>query len=734
MTVSKFISGDRTYIEQAAEYLDARGLTIQQLPVEPYRMVDLGFYTKRKGGSEMYEPLPLEGWAFQIRKPDGGYYEDRWLLRVCNWPKEQIYQRRGGRMCVVSGNPPKFVQISPKGADLTSFISGVDELCHSKVVMFHEKFTSAALAVNLLGFPSIALSGCTNWSENGRIKDNVKYIIENMEPSAKLVVCFDGDLLNNPNVMHAASQLKGWVHSMRKDIDVIFPPVPTMPDGKNGWDDWVVMQGDDAADNWSMLLAGEGVQVTTALPLQYLVQEYQVKTKALKDKIVIEHTAANYARLLRHPIWEAYTRDTMGGVYNKNHLQGGRLTMDDMYRAYEMWLADTVFVGDGANVRSSQVKDAVRSALAHRQEPVVYSILSDLPEVSEEEAYLAAERLVTEGIRVTGPMTLEETKETIIRVYRDMVAMWSDDIHVDAQWALVLIGPSGCGKSNFPKSVANAIEQFGYSMRIGQLAKEGNKSNIDELLRQCRDCHIGVFDEYNPDDKNARIVEQNLFTLSTQRTFTQRKLHEEDNSDQVRHATVMLTTVDKNQKFIRSTRGAGERRFIILNVEGVRVGNDGKMTSNRELITQLSLTLFRYGYQRYLAGDRSGAAEFSVNHTDSYVSSSPIEVRLAQHWSRHNASFEEYLDKFKDTFLREHTGDIRFSGPQLFNLLVPPGEKTYRQEQADLINLVLECGAKDIGKSRVNTADGGEVLKDRAYAVTLSGWDAFKAALMDRLG
>ncbi|WP_263749338.1 hypothetical protein, partial [Klebsiella pneumoniae] len=50
----------------------------------------------------------------------------------------------------------------------------MDELVHSPTIMIHEKFTSAALAVKLLGVPSIALSGCWNWSRGaGTPKDGI---------------------------------------------------------------------------------------------------------------------------------------------------------------------------------------------------------------------------------------------------------------------------------------------------------------------------------------------------------------------------------------------------------------------------------------------------------------------------------------------------------------------------------------------------------------------------------
>lgn len=720
MTTSKFMTQGETYIGHAAKYLEARGLTIQDTPILPYKNVNLGFTTK--DGS----PFIPEGWAYLIRRPEGEYYEDRWLLRVENWPKEDLYQKKQGKPCLLTGAPPKFIQISAKGADCTNYISTIDELCHSNIVTWHEKTSSAALSTKLTDIPSIALSGCTNWSSEGRLRDGLESMVRLMKADAQLVVCFDGDIIENPNVMHAASQLKGWINALRKDITVHFPLVPPMAEGLNGWDDFIVAQGENAQAVLLEIFGGVGVDVISALPVQYLVSEFQVKVKVVRDKVVIMQTAENYARLLNHPMWTPYIADVDGSIYNRDNFAQGRLPRDVFYDMYEMWLADSAFGMEGEHVRGLAVKQAAKKVMTKRQESVPLLLLAQQPPVTRQQAMDAALRLSTEGIKVVGPMTKDQTAETFIRIARDMVALWSVDPYVDIQWALALVGPSGCGKSNFPKSFTACFNDWGFRPSIAQLAKEGNRSNLDELLRQCRDSLIGVFDEYNPDERSARIVEQNIFTLSTTRLSHQRRLHEEDSSEMIRRAAIMLTTVDRNKSYGRSAKGAGERRFITMEVEGVKLYGD-KMTSDRVVIKECGAILLRYGYQLFLDGETAPATEYSEAHTGDYVGAAPIVARIAGLWARQEIA--KALGNFKNTQYRKQTDDVRFSMPQMVDMLLP-GETLGRMDKGDFHTLVLDCGAEDIGKGRVNTPNG-EVMKDKAYLI--ADWDAWCIELQAKL-
>lgn len=725
MTISKFLSTDKSFLSNAAEYLDERGVTIQDLPILPYKNANIGFFTKV--GADQFSPHILEGWAFKIRDPHGEYYDDRWLLRPCNWDNNVEYYQRINKKYMRVEKPPKFVQISDKGADCINYLSTDEELCHAPLVMFHEKFTSAAIARNITGIPSIALSGCTNWSTDKRLKDSLTDIIKCMRPSAKIVVCFDGDIIENPNVMHAASQLKGWIHALRPDISVTFPNVPPMADGRNGWDDWLVDQEEFARSHFLSILEDSGVDVTTALPIAHLIAKYQVKVKVLREGIKIEQTAANYRRLLNHHLWSDYVQDVSGVIYNKEDIPSGGETLDNFAMRYETWLADTVFVGEGSGVRGTQVRQACKMELSNRTLSIPLLLLSQLPPVTLAQAQSAASRMFNDGIKVIGPMSMEQTVETMIRCARDMVALWSADPSVDVQWVLALVGPSGCGKSNFPKSFTRCLETLGYRAPIAQLEKEGPRSNMVEYVRQCRDSLVAVFDEYDPDDRCAKTVEQNIFTLSTTRLSNQRRSHEEDSTECMRRAALMLTTVDKNRNYIRSSKGAGERRFITLEVEGVRLYGD-TMTSDRDIITECALPLLVYGYQLFMEGDKRNATEFSNSTTGSYLAEAPILAKVAKRWT--NGDVVNKLSEFKKIIYREKTDDYRFSMAMIQEMLLPE-EKLGRLEVADFRGLIEELGAKHVGKSRVNTMAKQDVQKDSVYAV--DDWDKFMDDLIAKM-
>lgn len=725
MTISKFMQTDKNYLCEAAEYLDERGLTIQDLPIVPYKNANLGFFTKT--GPDQYTPHIIEGWAFQIRGPDGEIYDDRWLLRVCNWNNNVEYYQRRNKTFHKVDKPPKFVQLSEKSADCIYYMSTMEELCHAPIVMFHEKFTSSALARNVTGIPSLALSGCTNWSTDKRLKDSLTEMIKCMEPSAKIVVCFDGDIIENPNVMHAASQLKGWIHALRPDISVTFPNVPAMADGRNGWDDWLVDQAEFARSHFLSIIEDSGVDVTTALPIAHLISKYQVKVKVLKDSIHIEQTAANYRRLLQHPMWSDYVQDVGGAIYNRMDIAAGPETLEAFAMRYETWLADTVFVGEGAGVRGTQVKQACMMEMQNRILSIPLLLLSQQPPVTLAQAQAAATRMFTDGIKVTGPMSMEETVETMIRCARDMVALWSPDKTVDVQWVLALVGPSGCGKSNFPKSFTRCLEYLGYNPPIAQLEKEGPRSNMVEYVRQCRDCIVAVFDEYDPDDRCAKTVEQNIFTLSTTRVSNQRRSHAEDASECLRRAALMLTTVDKNRNYIRSAKGAGERRFITLEVQGVQMFG-GKLSSNREVITECAITLLVYGYQLFMEGSTTSATEFSVNTTHEYLSEYPILAKVAKRWT--NGDVANKLSEFKKIIYRDTTKDYRFSMPMMLDMLLPE-DRLGRLEVANFRDLLEELGAEDVGQGRVNTAAKKDVMKDKVYMV--KDFDAFLDVLIAKM-
>jgi hypothetical protein len=726
------IAAKGVYLEDLATYLEERGLTIKDIPHSTYLTVDHGYFTK---GSAIAEPTPLilEGWGFQVRNSAGGL-EPAWLLRAQNWPQGdevsllQIKRDKEGNSRLELSAPRKFKQVSPPGHEFIHWTSTMDELVHSPTIMIHEKFTSAALAVKLLGVPSIALSGCWNWSRGaGTPKDGIVELFTKLSRKTRVVVCFDGDLLQNPMIMAAASAFKGWINAYRPDLDVVFPAVPENHRGA-GWDDWVVAQGAEAESRWLAILQDEGVDITHLLPPEFLMAAFGVSLCPRgKDHVMVEQTAENFSRLLNHPVWQPYVADSLSGglqMFNRDDANDN-LGFDDFCIKYMMWLERHVYRGTGKGVSKEKVKDAVRMTMADRVVSMPIHLLERQPEVTHEQAVQAATRLVTDGLRVIGPMSFDETVETILRIMRDTVALWSDDITVDPQWVLALVGPSGCGKSNFPKSLLSCFNAWGYWPKVSQFMKEGPRATMEELLRVSRDSMFGVFDEYNPDERCARTVEQNLFTLSTTRLSDQRKLHQEQGSRLIRHSAIMLTTTDKNKSYIRSGKDTGERRFITLEVQGVKLYS-GSLTSDRAVIAECGQVLLRYGLQLWQQGYPGDATEVSRRHTSQYLGSSEGFTKLAAYWARADlvgalqmfVEDQTFKSKGKSATGATNDGRVLFSWPQLLDRLAPDNAvRLTKHEKDDLKNLCLESGMVAIGKARV-MVKGTVVMKDMAFEIT----------------
>lgn len=706
-----------SYIDQLAFYLEDRGLAVTDLPCIQSFAHDFGYARKTSDGQ--FVPFSAEGWAFQVKDQFGNIDEAAMLMRPIGLP-DTIYQRQGtgDARKYVEVEVGKFLQVSPKGHEFLHWTSTMDQMVHSPIVMLHEKFTSATLVNKVTGVPCVALSGCWNWSRGRQPKPSIAKLIRNATEKATFVVCFDGDIGSNRNVMQAAGALKGWISQARPDITVIFPRIPLDDPSKTGWDDWTKDQGDRAKEAWLDVLGAEDVDVTSLIPCAWLMADYGVSLCERNKREEVEHTSENYLRLLRHPNWSSYRVDTLGGLIFNPEDVTDRYTIDSFTTEFIMWLEAHVFRGMNSSVKEGSVRRAIDKFMAdkkrHASIPLV--LLDRQPEVTEDEAREAALRAITEGLRVTGPMTEEHTIETLLRVSRDMVALWSDDPTVDVQWALALVGPTGCGKSNFPKSFLSAFSDWGYQPTVSQFMKTGARSSLEEILRVARDAMVGVYDEYDPDESSAKQVEQNLFTLSTTRLFKQRQMREEQGTDMIRHAAVMLTTTDKNRQYIRSGKDTGERRFITFEVCGVKPYG-GIMSSDREVLKECGAVLLRYGYQLFKAGDRRSATEYSQATTSQYLGSAEILQRLGRFWAR--GDMQGALKKFMDEQWRKSNNGVdaaRFSLPQLTDALLP-GERVGRQDRADIMSFCESCGMVKVGKALVNVK-GGSVLKDLAYEVT----------------
>lgn len=720
---SRFLSETTgaVYLSEYAKYLADRGCDMADFPAVMYADKNMGLNTE-DGATFM-----VEGWAFMVRGPDGLPDPNKLHMRACNYPTGKIYMgaKKETRKLATAADLPKFIQLFKD--EFLHYTVPRAVICHAPVVMVHEKITSAMLATKYLGFPGVALSGCAGWSKGGKINKEFEFLIKNLELHAKILVCFDGDVAYKHGIQEAARGLKGWVNTLRPDLEIVFLQVPENDVGV-GWDDWVVSKGEIAAAEWPMevMRQGTGIEITSFVPASFLIEEYQLTVSEGKDgKLSPQHTLDNYVRLLRYPRFAALAVDVSGLIYNTDNIDAGPVDFDGAVLEYRKWLETNVFRGSSAgSVRVTFAKDALTEVLANKEVSVPHMLLERQPEVTKDEATAAARLLVTEGIKVTGPMPEDHTVETVIRMSRDMVALWGTDEHVDVQWACALVGPSGCGKSNFPKSFVACFSDWGYRPRIAQLAKEGSKAELSELYKACRDSLVGVFDEYNPADHSAKQVEQNIFTLSTTRVTDARELFKERASKCVRHASIFLTTVDTNRNYIRSSKGAGERRFITLEVVGTQYW-DGALSSNRTIIKQCGATLLRYGFQLYKAEDAASATEHSRATAADYIGESGAVGKISQFWVGHTDA-EMIFRTFGAAW--DHKGIIHCTWPVIYNLLMPGNaDKFGRQDKADIQQFVLDLGATVAKKGRVK----GKVMDNR---VTIENWTQFKENLFTKVG
>lgn len=725
MTISKFLEQGHTYIGEAAAYLEARGVAANKdVSIVPYHCVNHGYLLKR---GNLYEPWLPAGWAFRVRSPDGEYYDDRFLLRPCN-KKEDIYRRErvGKEYDVVPVDVPKFLHIGPKGADLTHFASTLNELVNSPVLMFHEKFTSAALAIKHLGIPSLALSGCTNWSKERSLRPSVRKVVELAQHGATIYVCFDADIGTNADVKYAASQLRGWISGLRPDLKVVFPIVPEMADGRNGWDDWAVDQGNNIRGEWLTILQEQGYEITPAMPIGWLIETYGLAWRVVKDQIKIEHTSDNYLKLFNHPAWKDWGQNIDGSIINCDTLES---TTEDLFLLeYEAWLQSNVFAGNGADVRRNMVVAAAMRRLQIHKVSAPHLALEAMDEVSEEEALDAANRWLTEGLKVVAPMTHDENVVTLLRICRDLCGLWAVDPNLSAQWMLALVGPSGSGKSNWPERLLACLSRAGVRWQPAEVPKNGNRSDPTEYKRIMRDNLVVMLDEYEPDDMVARTLEREFFSLSTKRQDSMRDPYSRKPAPCTLRAGIVLTTVDTNRNFIRSAKGAGaERRFIVWEVKGTVRGPDGKLTSNRTLMDELGAKLMRYGWQMWRDGAEGSANEFSINYAANYIADSNILSKSSLGSGRNLNGMEEDMIKMGQQWAMTN-GEVRLTEKMLVNLLYS-GQPLSRGDRKDFSLLARECGAREADGEVAKLADG----KAARNVLVVEDWRAFVEALFVRL-
>lgn len=712
------------YLEECAKYLESRGLDYRELSVVTNLTIDIGLHTRVNGE---YFKCPIGGWAFRVKDKWGDEIEGAFLLRP-QWPDAELYRKENGEW-VLFEDRVKFRHV---GDWTVNWVSTAAECKASPVVMIHEKFTCAYLSVKHLNVPSIGISGCYGWSREGAMHPDLRDVLSNLPASATVYMCLDGDVKTNEKIYLSAQRFLGYMEAMRPDVQVVFPMVPT---GFTGWDDWAVAQ-DDVAGSWVKELNAQHVDVTSFLSLDVLINIYGLAYKTGKEgEISILHTTDNYAKLLAaNPKWANYVLNIDDMMYDKDD-PGTPLEYEDVARKVEVWLTQSVFRGAAAErVSGDKCLKAVKEVLARPERKFSlphYHIDKMGGPVGEATARAAAERLVTEGIKVVGPMTHEETVETVLRMFRDMVGMWSYDWSWAPQWMCALVGPSNAGKSDFPRSVLRPLVEAGFIIANGKLHHTGDKAKPEEMARVLKTCLIGTVDEYNPADRSAKLYEDQLLSIAADRVISIRKMRENNPKPHLRNASVFITTTDKNRQYLRSGKGEGaERRAITFEIVPFWE-YEGALSSNRAVVTECSRILLRWGLEAYRRGYPGSAVEFSKKYASQYLAEDDTLRNVAKSWTKNNISAS--LETYGAKLYRKATDDYRFSPTQLYELLYP-NERITREQGQKIQNIALECGAEMIGKARVNPLyDGGkEVQVDKAMRVV--GWQEWVDAMRSALG
>lgn len=710
MNKSKFFSSSdhptKTYLQERAEYLEARGCTVQQLKGVDFCEKDFGLLKKLNGE---YAPFTPEGFAFRVRGPDGEYHDGSFLLRPCNWPEEPLFRKENGEFKLYKDRP-KFLHI---GDECINWVSTLNECATSPHIAIHEKNTCAALSLELLGIPSIALSGCCNWSKNGKLNPDLRRLFLTMNDGATIYICFDGDIRTNTNVLHASHSLKGWIDSLRPDLKVVFPQVP---EGFNGWDDYVVSREDrtSAVVDWLKELEGQGVDITGFIPVSVLIDQYGLGFKTVKDKIKIAHTASNYGKIFTlHPEWASFVVNIDDQVYNINDPRQP-MEFKALGTKVEIWMANCVFPGgDGESISHPKIVRAIEEIMDRpdREFSIPHHVIRSFGESpTEDEARRAVEKLFTLGIKVSGPMEREELIETFLRCMRDMVGMWSHDTTWSPQWMLAIIGPSGAGKSDFFKSFLRCMSDGGVRGTIGPLYTTGDKAKPEEMNRTVNASLVSQLDEYNPPSHmgKAKEFEDLILSLVSSRFTMLRRMRENNPKPLLRNASIVITTTDKNRQFLRSGKDEGaERRAIVLEVTGVVLGPDGKMTSDRSVVAECGRILLMWGLWAYENKWKEGlaATEYSIKYASAYLEEDDTLRNVGKYWARGDAYRD--LEERGAVLHREGTKDWRLSVTQLYELLYP-GEKLTREQSAKLKALALDSGAVVVPKAKINSLKAGE--------------------------
>lgn len=698
---------DKPFIEEAALYFEARGLSIKAMGVEMFSLTPTPWYLDKKGEV----PFIAKGWAMKVRTFEGEWHPRQQLLRVCN-VKGKVYGRDGEEVEV-----PKFLQINKSKDGLLHHVGSIDLFRDSKTLAIHEKITSAELFYRETNIPSVAVSGCWGWSRKRKLMAELEWLLE-VGLYDRLLVMFDGDIESKPSVMQAASTLKTLIktHNGNTEVDVLMIPDVkgviengryVVGGGAVGWDDYIVAVGGEELRKW--LDDAKGIEVYSRIPPEWLMRKYLVSVVDGKNGVRVEHTEDNYLRLLRVGDWSTFKVDYGGDVYCNGEYYG---SMELFVSEYTRWLERCIFRGHAGGVVKGKVKDALRTWVGENRVSIVNELLGKEENGvgGVEEARKVAERLLVDGFGYVGPLEMEEMVETVLRMFRDMVKIWNCSVGDNGgQWVWSIIGPSGCGKSSSPAFMMAGLKGLGLRKVPIAYFDKSHRIDAEKECRKGRDCLVHGVDDYNPEHSYARDVENYIYEHVGNREAVINEKYVEGMSEVWKRGWYFLTTTDKTKDFIRSEEGTGERRFIPMEIKGVERGRDGRMRVNKEVLEECGLQLLVWAEKcRGRGGEGEGevvgdTTEYSEKVVGEYIRSAGyLEA------SGLGGVSSEWVREWLQPYYRESTYDYRFNIYGTFCDAIGDG-KMRPHIRKSVVKYFESIGAENIRRARVNRVERGKV-------------------------
>jgi len=692
----------KNYRQPGLDYLGARACTEEDIRIIPYATADSYFYTESPSGE--LNKFIAEGFALCRRLPSGEWDGMNYLVKPQNWPPEtvKLVTLDNGEPKALKGNRPKHLQhTNGLDKDVTSWYPDFATCAKADVLAIHEKYTSAALMWRLLGIPCIALSGCRNWSHSkkqggcGDMKPIIKDCVKLRPKGSRILMCLDGDMESNTTVKDSARLFKGVVNDIRPDIKVQSITPPKVGEGYIGWDDWVAMGG--TAEQWRYEIEHAAKDIYVALPTEFLIEKFALdyeETRGGGRKI--SHSLSNYARLLTHDNWSSLCADDKtSAFFDVDDLSRGHLTIDMLKFKYRKWLETVVFSHNGGKVSSNTVVDSLEELRQMRRTNILINYLDqhlDEVEITDEEKHVVD---FMDAIGITGPMTLEERKYTIPRMYRDMVGEWAGTEHPD--WIGALIGPFGSGKSDTPPHMVEFFKDWGYNLSLhASLPKTGRGTEDREIVPVLSAVAIATIDEYDADESYAKELEQLLIRLSSMEETSIIRKYDRDPSLSAPRSRMFITTTKR--AFIRTNPndGAG-RRFIVFDMVGSMIGRDGLKTINRPKLAEASKALCLIARKRML-NDLvlvGGTNAFSRGYMDQYVRETSAMTRLGRHVHSDEMQIRKALDTIRDQYKTVYKNRTALDLRTLIEVLCPmDGYRMPLMDEHVFLQLMVDCGAE----------------------------------------